>query len=507
MATSIQNMPDELLVDIFGKLPKKSLKNARLVCSLWSTAGAKWMFQRVYFAPRQAWMEKFARIAANPNFVGNVQELIYDGRLFLPELGNFAFYWSAFCSRAVEEFDLYEDHIRNFFGVSTYATKVYQDSMWNMETMGAGKYLERVVRNDCREFCNVVADSLVRYVRHLDRQEDILNQGRDFKALCEGLKRFRNISKVSALVDFAHFSDYLPDKNDPQDDYIDGHNWYNTSSERELGLTVPPSRWCRRPQSQDGGDQDRDEHIKWDVRGVQNLFRALSMHCPTLKELCIGSMYYKAPMTIFQLSDTDIEKARTMFHCLTSLQLHPYVTKSDNGVEYSRQRHCLELFLQKAKELRFLSSSQWYLEDDSEESDAGDNSLTLNRPPDFALLLGKKWPHLTELILKGACVTTSDITSLVRVHRVTLRTLGLEKISLLDAVTWEDLGLEVGKILRLHSVCVDGIDCTSTFSTWSNTDKRGLAFVHAVMQWALPDLLEIKEHYGKVMGRLKAGSS
>ena len=54
------------------------------------------MFQRVYFAPRQAWIKKFTSIAANPNFVGNVQELIYDGRLFLPELGNFASYWPAF---------------------------------------------------------------------------------------------------------------------------------------------------------------------------------------------------------------------------------------------------------------------------------------------------------------------------------------------------------------------------------------------------------------------------
>ena len=379
--------------------------------------------------------------------------------------------------------------------------------MWNLESLGAGKYLERVAGNDCREFYVNVGNSLVRYSRHLDRQENILREGRDFKALCEGLNSFRNISKVSALVDFAHFSDYMPHKNDRQDDYIYGHKWYNTRSESEFGLTVPPSRWCRRPQSQDGGDQDQEEHIKWDVRGVQSLFRALSMHCPTLKELRIASMYHKAPMTIFQLSDTDIEKARTMFRCLTTLQLHPYVTKSDDGAEYLRQRHCLELLLQEAKELRFLSSSQWYLEDDSEESDAGDDSLTLVRQPDFALLLGKVWPHLTELILKGACMTKRDMMSLVRAHRATLRTLGLENISLLDEVTWEDLGLEVGKILRLHSVYVDGIGCTSTCYSWSSTDKRGLAFVRGVMQWALPDLLEIEEDYGRVMGRLKAGSS
>ena len=501
-------MPDELLVDISGKLPKQSLKTARHVCSLWSTAGAKWMFQRVYFAPRQAWMERFTGIAANPHFVGNVKELIYDGRLMLPELGNFASYWSAFHARAIEESDVYDDTLRNCPDGREHANQVYQDSMWNVESIGAGKNMERLIGNDCEEFYKNVRNSLARYVRRLDWQEDSLRQGRDFKALCQGLNSFQNISKVSALVDFAHFSDYMPHINDQQDDYIDRHEWYNTRSECEFGLTVPPSRWCRRPYHQDGGKQDREEHIKWDVRGVQNLFRALSMHCPTLKELRIASMYYKAPMTIFELPDTDIERARTMFRRLTSLQLHPYVTKSDDDdAEYLRQRHCLELLLQEAKELRSLSSSQWYLEDDSEESDSEDDNVTLIEQPDLAILLGNVWPHLTELIVKGACVTKKEMMSLVRDHRATLRTLELVNMSLLDEVTWEDLGLEMGRVLRLHSVCVVGIDCTSEFSTWSDTDKRGLAFVRGAMQWALPDLLEIEEDHGRVVGRLKAGSS
>ena len=470
------------------------------------------MFQRVYFAPRQAWIKEFTSIAANPNFVGNVQEVIYDGRLFLPELGNFASYWSAFCSRAMEEFDLYQDHARNSLDDwhSHYAIKAYQNSIWNVDSIGGGRYLERVIGNDCREFYMNVANSLVRYVRHLDRQENILRQGRDFQALCEGLKSFRNISKVSALVDFEHFSNYMPPRNESQDDCTDSHVWYNTRSESEFGLTVPPSRWCRRPQSQDGGEQDQDEHIKWDVRGVQNLFRALSMNCPNLKELHIGSWCYKAPLTIFQLSDTDIEKARTMFRCLTTLQFHPYVTKSDDGVEYLRQRHCLELSLQEAKELRFLSSSRCFLEDDSEGSNAGGDNSALNQQPDFAMLLGQVWSHLTDLTLTGACVTKRDMISLVRVHRVTLRTLRLEEISLLDEATWEDLGLETGKILRLHAVSVYGlVDCTGTFPRWLDPDKRGLAFVRGAMQWALPDVLEIEQdyRYGSVIGRLKAGSS
>ena len=91
MVTSIQNIPDELLMEILGRLPKNDLKKARLANTLWSTAGAKWMFQRVYFAPREAPIKTFTDIAANPAFARNVKELIYDGRLFLSGLRDFAF--------------------------------------------------------------------------------------------------------------------------------------------------------------------------------------------------------------------------------------------------------------------------------------------------------------------------------------------------------------------------------------------------------------------------------
>ena len=66
--------------------------------------------------------------------------------------------------------------------------------------------------------------------------------------------------------------------------------------------------------------------------------------------------------------------------------------------------------------------------------------------------------------------------------------------------------LRLGKILRLHSVWVDEI-YSNTMYSWSDDDKRGLAFVRGAMQWALPDLLEIEEDFGRVTGRLKASSS
>ena len=164
--------------------------------------------------------------------------------------------------------------------------------------------------------------------------------------------------------------------------------------------------------------------------------------------------------------------------------------------------------MQEAKELRSLSSSRCFLEDDSEGSNAGGDNSALIQQPDFAMLLGQVWSHLTDLTLTGARVTKRDMMSLVRVHRVTLRTLRLEEISLLDEATWEDLGLEMGRILRLQSVSVYALlDCTGTYPRSSDWNERGLAFVRGAMQWALSYVLEIEKDYGSVIGRLKAGSS
>ena len=504
MVTTIRNVPDEVLVEILGNLPKKDLKKTRLACSLWSTAGAKWMFQRVYFAPRKEPMEFFARIARNPTFARNVKELIYDGRLFLPELGNFASYQAAFSARIIEELDIYEDHTRNARESSDvdFADEVYQDSIWNMDSLGAGHNKSTFLTGDCKEFYMNVGDSLVRYTRLLDYQERVFKKGRDFKTLCEGLKCFRNISKVGAYVDFDHSSNYNPRV---------GHTWYSSRTKLEFGSTVPPSRWCRRPRSMDGEQLDQEDHIKWDIRGIQALFRAISAHCSSLKELRIASMDYKAPMNIFQLSNTDAEKFCMTFRCLTTLQLHPYVTKSDNKSEYAKQQHCLKLLLQELQELRTLSSSRWFLEEEPGVWDNESEDLVLSERTDFGLFHGKVWPRLTELILREACVKAGDLRSIIRAHRRSLRDLHLESIDLLGKDGWENLGKEMGQILRLHSVSVSNLSPVSTKTTNSSwalgSGDTGRVFVRNMMHWALPDLLEMEEErYGMITGRLKAGS-
>lgn len=471
------------------------------------------MFQRVHFAPRKAPIKVFNDIAVNPSFALNVKELIYDGRLFLPELGDGASYKAAFCARMLEEFDTYEDYTRHPKGAAecNFAHQVYQDSIWNVERLGAGVIMKRRFADDCEEFRINVADSFERYENLLEWQERILKDGTDFKALCEGLKSIRNINKVDALACFDHCSDYYY-RADNSENFDD---WYSRRSKLEFGLTVPPSRWCRRPASQDGGELDRKERTKWDVRGVQALFRAVSTHCPGLKELCLGSFLYKAPLTIFELSDPDVEKVRIMARRIRTLRLHPYVTKSGEFTDYARQRYCLDILLQEAKELRMLSSSAWFLDEESEESEESDDG---NEDPvwsdriSFGMFCGKVWPYLTKLCLEtdgSARVKAGDLMSIIRAHKGSLRELSMWGIMLLGKQGWEYFGRQMGQILELHHIEVHGLYDDITLDPYCRflQGDQGLAFVRDMMQWALPDLLEIEEKYGTITGRVKAGSS
>lgn len=107
---------------------------------------------------------------------------------------------------------------------------------------------------------------------------------------------------------------------------------------------------------------------------------------------------------------------------------------------------------------------------------------------------------VTKLSLEGACVEAEDLISIVRAHRGSLGDLRMEKTSLLGNEGWERFGNEMGQILELHSVRASGL---SDNVTWGSQCRE---FVCGIMQWALPDLLEIEEHYDIITGRLKAGS-
>lgn len=521
MAITIRNIPEELLVEILRNLLKEDLKKARLVCTHWSTAGAKWMFQRVYFAPRKATMKTFANIAANPVFARNVKELIYDGRLFLPEVGNYATYSETFRAHMTGEYYTYDAFFKKALtdAERENADKIYQCSVWNSETIGAGDYKKGVGAENGEKYTMNVANSLVRYARLLDQQEIIFDEGADFKALCEGLVSFRNICKICARADFnnGHFSDdsmfdYYHlcgiGANIYRDAYTDAHEWYSRRSNLEFGLTVPPAEWCRWPRSEDQELGTQRVNGEWDVRGMQSLFRAISKQRPRLEKLRIGSVKSQAPMTVFQMTSIDTERLRKTFLSLTTLKLHLNATMSEYGPEYEKLRHRLDLLLQEAKNLRILSSSGCFPDGELDDPTFGPVYPESSHCFDFDMFLGKQWPYLTKLSLKNAWVNAEDLISVLRAHSVSLRDVRLVNLAFGDEENWDHLGKEMGRFLRLHCVRVyrlmedvNGV----TFGRWMREDL-GPVLVRHIMQWLSPSLLVIEERYGVATGRLKAGA-
>ena len=75
-------LPVELHENILRRVPVPSLKRARLTCKQWAAVGARCLFRRVYFAPRQDVIEIFLEITGNRAFASNIEEMVYDARLF-----------------------------------------------------------------------------------------------------------------------------------------------------------------------------------------------------------------------------------------------------------------------------------------------------------------------------------------------------------------------------------------------------------------------------------------
>lgn len=237
MAPQLQDLPDELLVEVFGYLPKSDLKSARLTYTRYGHIGAQWLFQRVYFAPRKAAIDTFLNISANPTFARTVTELVYDGRQFLIDLTCYTPYKKAF---------------------DTYC---YDHAKKEKALYGVGSPTDVDVNSASHH--EFLAMTFVRYVRQFDQQQSILEERKDYEALLLGLKNFSNLTTVTALDNFSQGCDWVPLM-------TDDHSWYHQRSAREIDMPVAPSSW-----TQEEPDED-DEFQRWNVLGIHNLIRAVS---------------------------------------------------------------------------------------------------------------------------------------------------------------------------------------------------------------------------------------
>ena len=385
MAPQFQDLPHELLVQVLGYLPKLDLKSARLSCTRCGHTGAQWLFQRVYFAPRQAAIDTFLSISANPTFARNVTELVYDGRLFVSEFTHH--------NRYIEAFD---DYLRSS---KSDAYGVYKGAV-NRDT-----------------FYEVLAKSLLLYTSFYDQQQSILQDYKDYEALLTGLNNFSNITTVTALGVFFS-SDQR--KAHTRDD----HPWYARRSRLELAESITPKGWTN----------DRKD-ISWDVRGIQNLFRAVANRCQNVKHLYIGENS-EAPMTIFETEQDGYNDVCTLARRLTCLAMNLYTSTEGGEDARQTQYNCLKRFLSQTKELRCIS-------------------VTGNL--DGTLFKNTMWPHLETLRMKGLTLDPAQLKTITQTHKDTLHTLIVHSVKLNDQKAWLKTAIEVGKYLRLRRIDITDI--------------------------------------------------
>ena len=394
MAPQLQDLPDELLVEVFGYLPKSDLKSARLTCTRYGHIGAQWLFQRVYFAPRKAAIDTFLNISANPNFARTVTELVYDGRQFSKD--------------------------RTFYTPYKQALDAYcYDHAMEEIPRGGGSTTHIDVRSPIDlEF---LAMTLLHYVRHFDQQQRILEERKDYEALLSGLKNFPNLTTVIALDNFSEGSGWEPHR-------TGNHPWYYWHSAREIDMPVAPSSWARNWFNEDDGVQ------RWSVLGINNLIRAVSQEGQNVKELQIGSVTSSLPLTIFKMHGDVYHDACTMARRLTSLEMDLNVTGERGENDWQKQNDCLNNFLSQAKELRCFGIS--------------------GRRIDIDVIKDKVWPHLETLNWAKFEIRAAHIKAITHAHKSTLRELTLNNVHMRDEEGWADAAKEMGQYLRLRLVRV-----------------------------------------------------
>ncbi|KAM0805155.1 hypothetical protein BDR22DRAFT_487514 [Usnea florida] len=79
-------LPNEIILEILRDLCGADLKNARLLCKLWSSCASEYLFTKVFFSPHQLNIDTFGAIAQHTTLRRFVQEIEYDPAWFSPHI-------------------------------------------------------------------------------------------------------------------------------------------------------------------------------------------------------------------------------------------------------------------------------------------------------------------------------------------------------------------------------------------------------------------------------------
>ena len=74
----MDKLPNEILHQIFQKLPQRILKLVRLCCRRWSSVSTEHLFEQIYFASRSEPIRRFEQIVRHPHMSTCVKHLVFD---------------------------------------------------------------------------------------------------------------------------------------------------------------------------------------------------------------------------------------------------------------------------------------------------------------------------------------------------------------------------------------------------------------------------------------------
>ena len=447
MVSWLEGLPDELLEQILRYLPKHDLKSARLSSTQLSAIGASMLYDRVYFAPRKLEMEMFKKIAQNPVFSKNVKELVYDARLFREE------------NREPE------------------AYKKMISEQWRFK-------LEFAEQASIEAYLDPLNQE--RYSSCVDEQNCILDKKTDYHALLAGLGQMP-IRRLVVQDDFGNIDPRFAMHNTKYPRY----NEMSYLSSCASGFS--PSRWNEVFNSR-VSDFPNSRNPTWDCRGLAHLFLAVSECCYNIDELHIGNEGSVFPTILFHPSHGIINHIDRLSPRLTYLELasRQYYSQPREDIDVADLR--LANLMQQAKQLRSLSLSAYP-----------------NKVQSHHVFDGwGDWFHLSLLDLGCLEISQDDLAAIIVSQKDSLTELAIRYIKIEEPGSWEGLGDEIGKYLRLHKVTIkdlidDGItDLSPNPENWYLTMHGQRIVARHIMQWVSPELLELSNHGERSGGLLIA---
>ena len=374
-------------------------------------------------------MTIFSAITENPAFASNITELVYDATMFWGYIAEPSMYARAFADGFPFRFP--ENDVGDDF------TEDYEPE---------------IDPADEEELCS----SQQRYTALLKEQTSIIDHRLDLDALCAGLTRLPNLNRIWVL-------DYFSDRVD-FNTYIEAHfKWYRVWSQKDTADLALLSRW-----SEADFTPGSLEKSPWDLRGVDNLLKALMLHPFNFKELFLGCQCSALSLEIFKRVD-NMKACLTIAPLLRRLKLN---CRAPLDAPEQQDRQNMAYFIQSARQLQELHLTC-------------DRSLTC-LPTIFQ---GKEWPALRVLDFGDGDMDFLTLKAIAQSHNEVLRELRLRNMRLYGQKTWEEVAIEIGRILQLDFVSVSSLSEEMALAAAKgdpSNPERSLGIARLFVSW-IPD--------------------